>query len=306
MSLQAFPKIWHCGSIEVPHLFKGTVEVTEKLDGSAIAFGRDNLGKFQIRSKGAPLMTDDVLVREPDKLFTSACNNIARIQQEVPSGVFIYGEVLSNPKHNTLKYSSVPTNNIAIYGVRNQQGWVSSHSELSDYARAYGFDVVPLLYSGEITDIQVIKDFLNLDSYLGGTKIEGVVIKNYSQQAISNRSTECYAKYVSEAFKEQNGANWKEQKDSTSVQGYINSFANEARWLKAYQFLRDGGLLTQSPKDIGPILKRVQEDLQEEEAGNIKETLYQMHIKQIKQASTRGLPEWVKAKLLESSLVVPV
>ena len=40
--IPAYPKIFSIGSPYVPNLFKGRVEVTEKIDGSQFTFGLNN------------------------------------------------------------------------------------------------------------------------------------------------------------------------------------------------------------------------------------------------------------------------
>ena len=50
--ISSFPKIFHIGENYIENLFKGQVEITEKIDGSQYAFGIDKDGQAVRRSKG--------------------------------------------------------------------------------------------------------------------------------------------------------------------------------------------------------------------------------------------------------------
>ena len=82
-------------------------------------------------------------------------------------------------------------------------------------------------------------------SSLGGTKVEGVVFKNYA--FFTSYDHPAYAKFVSEEFKEEHKPNldWKQGKDLHDALG--STFATEARWKKGVQRLRDSGELETEP-----------------------------------------------------------
>lgn len=299
--ISTYPKIWHLGASEIrDNLFKGGVEVTEKIDGSQIGFGLLSDGKLCIRSKGAIIYKDEY-VRVPDKLFKAAVEYIVSIKDKLHPETSYYGEVVSSNKHNTLKYNSIPVNFVALYGIQSKGYWVDDHDILTTEADKLGFSSVPLLYRGVITGKEQVDEFLKTESFYGGTKIEGVVIKNYNQAAVSAFSTMCFGKYVSEAFKEANHAGWS-QKPSSLEQFYAN-FTNKVRWEKTLQHLRDDGKLTDSPKDIGTIIEATLADFVTEEKENVKEQLYGMYIRQVKQMVVKGLPEYYKAKLAEKQSI---
>ena len=67
--------------------------------------------------------------------------------------------------------------------------------------------------------------------------------------------------------------------------------------MKAVQHLREKDLLANEPKDIGPLMREVQDDIEKEEAEQIATALYQWALPQIKRGSVRGLPEWYKQEL---------
>jgi tRNA-dihydrouridine synthase len=179
---------------------------------------------------------------------------------------------------------------------------VSEHSSLKEFAEHLKIDCIPLIYSGEIKSTDEIKELLNRESYLGKAKIEGVVIKNYNQKLIVGgiEFPVMSGKYVSEEFKEVmkmhtgNKSNpWVEFK---------HSYKTEARFDKAYQHLKEDGLITESPKDIGILIKEVMADVEAEEKENITNFLWSFFGKDLLKTVADGVPMWYKNKLLESSI----
>ena len=76
--IPAYPKIFTIGSPYIPHLFKGSVEVTEKIDGSQFNFGLDNKKNLHLRSKGKDIYVDD-----PEKMFQQAIDYIVSIDKKI-------------------------------------------------------------------------------------------------------------------------------------------------------------------------------------------------------------------------------
>ena len=63
--------------------------------------------------------------------------------------------------------------------------------------------------------------------------------------------------------------------------------------------MEEQGLLTFSPKDIGPLIHEVQRDVVEEGRDEIIAALLKWVLPHVKRTSTAGLPEWYKERLLE-------
>lgn len=155
-----------------------------------------------------------------------------------------------------------------------------------------------------IKNPEELLSYLKMESYLGKEKIEGVVVKNYEKEMFFNEQLYPIqaVKYVSEAFKERHSNNWsKENTGKGKWDMYKASFCTEARWHKAIQHLRDNGLLTNSPKDIGPLMKAVQFDIIDEESQNVKDFLYTEFMNDLLRTSVRGFAEFYKEKLLKDS-----
>lgn len=293
----AYPKIFALGSPQTERIFQGEIEITEKLDGSQIAFGKVD-GEVLIRSKGAQIFPEAV-----QKMFRNAVIQILDpIRQDLyEEGTVYYGEYLDRNKHNVLCYERIPRDHIAIFGVKKANGKFLNYSAMDYEAKRIGFDVVPLLPSVEAASFDQL---LERESYLGGVKIEGFVIKNYSQEFLLGNQVIPFmaGKYVSEAFKEIHKKNWKaENTGKGRWETYKDQFNTEPRFRKAVQHLRDAGLLTQTPKDIGSIIREVHKDIELEEKVNIQDFLWNEFGSELLRSSTRGIAEWYKKELAHNA-----
>lgn len=298
-----FPKVWHLGTKQVERLYVGPIECTEKVDGSQFSFGVGlGMGGLYMRSKGA-----EVLVNTQDKLFSPVANYVSSIFDKLDSkyvGWWFSGETLANPGHNTLKYNRVPKNHFALFAARMPDGtYVNSYSQLFDIAADLDVDVVPLLFSGESApiDLDALKGYLDRESFLGGPKIEGIVIKNYTEQLLIGGQLIpiLCAKYVSEEFKEKHSEGWASYGDKWQL--FMESFRTEARWRKAVQHVRERGELQVSPKDIGNLLKEVNLDFIEESKQEWMEGAWKHYWKDQSRVLTRGFPEWYKEELVKGT-----
>lgn len=152
MKTSAFPKILHIGNKQISDLFEGVVEITEKVDGSQLGFGKVN-GELFIRSKGKEQDLDN-----PDMMFEKAVEYIKSIEDRLPDNMTFYGEYLNKPKHNTLAYDRTPKNGIALFGVYDSV--TREHfgmDVISDWAAKLDVETVPLLFKGE-TNAQAVLD----------------------------------------------------------------------------------------------------------------------------------------------------
>lgn len=315
-----YTKILTLGSAYTENALVGEVVVQEKVDGSQFRFGINEDGELQIASKGVNIVPvedgDDLL--NVQKMFKPAVKHILKIENRIstfPTDTYFYAETLSKPKHNVLKYERVPKNNMVLFDVLEKGRWVD-RNRLEVIAGTMEIDVIPELYVGIIerkrinlggggyksSAIDFIKRIIETTpSFLGNEKVEGIVIKNYNQTILLGGNVfPLFTKYVREAFKERHDVEWKIRKPKDSLEEYIKGFQNEARWQKAILHLKERGLLTNSPKDIGALIRLVQEDIKEEESENIKNFLFNKFMKDIIRRSVRGLPEWYKEKLLEN------
>jgi hypothetical protein len=180
-----------------------------------------------------------------------------------------------------------------------------SYNDKQVEAHRLGLEIVPKLYEGIVSAPAELLSLLQHESILGGQKIEGIVIKNYQRFGLDKKVL--MGKYVSEAFKEVHSAEWKESNPTKNdiIQKLILQLKTPARWAKAVQHLRESGTLTHSPKDIGALIKEVQQDTEAECREDIKDALYSQAMPHIKRGIIGGLPEWYKEKLMQSQFEEP-
>lgn len=293
-----FPKVWALGTPQCARLLEGPVEITEKIDGSQANLVIKADGFVQFRSKGA-----DILSTPHNNLFEPflqwarpASEMLGREGKEI----ILSGETLWRPKHNILAYDHTPKNNFTLFGVCINGTW-QSYDVILNMALMLGCDVVPLLFSGPISGPELIEFAhakLEEESTLGGPKREGIVVKNYAESLLigGHLVPILCGKYVSEAFKEQHKRDWKST--GNHLEDMILSYCTKARWEKARQHMREAGTLEVALRDIGPLIKMVQEDIEVECKEDIKEHLWTHFKRQFLGASIRGLPQWYKDELL--------
>ena len=298
-NLPHYTKIITLGSSYTENALVGEVTLQEKIDGSQFRWGLNEDKELIIGSKGT-------IIRHPDenKMFKEGVEYLLSIEDKLKNDyladTYFFGEYLQKPKHNVLKYERIPKNHIVLFDVLMGGKWIRERKELEEIAKNLDIDIIPELYKGEMNK-EKIKELLIIDSYLGNEKIEGIVIKNYNQTImLGGNIFPLFTKYVREEFKERHCAEWKIKSPKGALQEFIESFKSEARWTKAIIHLKEKELLTNSPKDIGLLIKTVQNDIVEEEKDNIKKFLYNKFIKDILRVSTKGLPEYYKEKLLEN------
>lgn len=296
--IKSFPKVFAIGTDYISSIFEGIVEITEKIDGSQFVFGKlDDV--LYLRSKGQQIFPEN-----PDKMFKEAVNYICSIEEKIPNNTVFYCEYLKKPKHNILNYSSIPRNHLILFGVADKTEKFYSYDALCKYAEMLDIDIVPRIYIGKINNAEEIIKLLDRESILGGTNIEGIVVKNYNQPfLLGGQPIPLMAgKYVSEKFKETHRKNWgKEFTGKGKWEVFKDSFRTNARWEKAIQHLQEKNELENSPRDIGKLILEIKNDITEEEKENIKEFLWKEFGEEVLRYSTKGFPEFYKEKLLKSN-----
>lgn len=290
MTLHSYSSLYNLGHREVKDIFSSEVIIEEKIDGSQINFGVFD-GKLTIKSKGSKIDIDD-----PNGMFKKAVENIIKIKDKLHQNCSYRGEYLQSPKHNVLKYNRVPENNIIIFDVEHENIGYYSYEHKKLHAEELGFECAPLLEKGIFKNHTELQELLNKESILGGCKIEGFVIKNYS--LLNSEKKLLIAKYVSENFKEKNGMEGNKKEESFSDLLAL-SYKTDARWNKAIQHLRDENVLDNSPKDIGLLIKEINLDVLKEHKEEIKDELFKHYWTKISKTIASGFPEYYKKYLME-------
>ena len=293
MKINSYPNVLQIGHRMIRDIFTGPVIIEEKIDGSQFSFGIID-EELQCRSKGKQQHID-----APDSLFQKATDVIKSL--DLRPGWMYRGEYLAKPKHNALAYSRTPEKHIIIFDVQTGIETYLSPEEKKVEAERIGLECVPVIFRGLVEDIEMFKSFLEKESILGGVKVEGVVVKNYN--LFTQEKKIAIGKYVSEAFKEVHEKEWGRsnpgRKDLIGL--LIEKYRSEARWQKAVQHLTENGVLEESPKDIGLLVKEIPVDVKKECEQDIKDFLFDHFWPHISRGIMKGMPEWYKGKLAEKA-----
>lgn len=297
-SWHTYPSIYALGHRYIADLLLDPVLVEEKIDGSQFSFGKfmgEEGPYLRCRSKGAELN-----LVAPDSMFKRGVEVVQGLAGKLTTGWTYRAEYLAKPKHNVLVYNRIPKDHLIIFDINTGHEEYMPYEEKQLECQRLGLEVVPQLFYGKIEDIQHFRTFLDTTSCLGGQKVEGVVIKNYQRFGLDKKVL--LGKFVSEAFKEVHAREWKAANPTQGdvLQQLIRSLKTDARWHKAVQHLREAGSIESSPRDIGPLLKEVQHDIEKEEQDYIKQKLFEWAWPHIRRGVTAGLPEWYKEQLLKT------
>lgn len=305
--IPAYPKVAALGHRAVEDIFEGTVEVTEKIDGSQFAFGILD-GELHYRSKGRQIPRHSVT--ESD-LFYPVIQWVEQAAERglVQEGFWYYGETLKKPKHSTLTYSRVPQNHFALFGcvdANDERAWFP-HAGLRPIADTLECEVVDSFIQLEQWDAERIVAMIDekITSQLGGVPMEGLVIKNLDKEYLYGPILFpiMTAKFVSDGFKEVHSRDWKNTNTGKGKWDvFQEQYNSEARWWKSVQHMAEDGNLLGEPKDIGQLMNRVQKDIGEECKEEILNFLWRQFGRDLMRHSVRGLPEWYKEQLALGNL----
>jgi len=275
-------------------LWDGVVIATEKVDGSQCSFGLIE-GHLQVRSRKTDLLTS------PEGMFDKALETIHSLESVLMPGWSYRGEYLRVPHHNALRYARVPKGHIILFDVDKGDQDYLNPAELMLESMRIGLECVSTFATYyEKPSLDVLKFLLGSESILGGTKIEGLVLKNYARYAPDKKVL--MGKLVADDFKEVHDKAWGAANPSQAafVEDLAERYATEARWAKAVQHLREQGAIQGVPQDIPVVLKEISRDVHEECGEQIKEQLFK-HFwnKVIARRVIRGAAEWYKQQLAE-------
>lgn len=296
-SWHSYPQVFNMGHRYVKDLLTSPVLVEEKIDGSQFSFGVfeiDGERKIRVRSKGAEMIPE-----APEKMFARGVAWVIANADRLTLGWTYRGEFLSKPKHNALAYDRIPREHIILFDInRAQEDYLPWELKAAEADRL-GLEVVPVLHAGMVESIEAFRTFLSRESVLGGQKVEGVVVKNYA--LFGQDKKVLMGKFVSEAFKEVHQGSWQADNPNKNdiLQALIQQYHTPARWQKALIHLREKGLIEDSPRDIGLLMREVWPDIEKEEIENIKDKLYQWAQDKLRRGIVAGLPEWYKEELLK-------
>jgi hypothetical protein len=303
--MTTIPKIYRLGERHTAGILDGTVVVEEKYDGSQFSF---NVAPDAYSMTGALMALicrskSTVIDQENPGMFKLAVESAHRCFKDavLSEGWTYQCEFLAKPKHNVLTYGRVPKGNLVLFDVIDSSGEYLDVAEKERHAMFLGLEVVARLWHGQpAPTADFSSTLLHLESSLGGCKIEGFVLKNYSKSHGERPGHPMTAKVVSDKFKEKVG--FKAHPKGEAGFGPIGEkltkkLRTEARWLKAVQHLREQGVLKQEAKDIGPLIAELQTDLLAEESDWIKQELFAEFKQGILRGVVQGFAQWYLGKL---------
>ena len=301
--LHSYSKVWAIGHAQTKNLFKGSVVVQEKIDGSQFSFGVID-GALHCRSKGQAVGSGG----NQEGMFAEAVKtaNLIYSTGTIPEGMTVRCEFLQKPKHNVLAYSRTPIGHLIIYDISmpGQDGLETYGTTefVKGYADMWGLETVPTYLQGELSAQEfrgLLPKWLQQESILGGPKIEGVVVKN--NQEYDEFGKRLAGKYVSEQFKEKHDDTWKTRQTGSVIEQIIASFNKEAIWTKAIQHAREDGVLLNEPKDIGYLIGAVKKDFSEENEPWIRKRIFEEFYDDIVKGVLSGFPQWCKEQLMKGA-----
>lgn len=292
-SWNSYPSVFALGHRALKELLLDPVVVEEKVDGSQFSFGVFEDG-IRVRSKGVVMNVD-----APEKMFTKAVDTVRGIANMLTPGWTYRAEYLQKPHHNALAYDRVPEKHLMVFDIASGEEDYLSREEKEVECRHIGLECVPLVFQGVVNSAEQFLGMLDRVSILGGAKVEGVVVKNYARFGPDKKVL--VGKFVSEAFKEIHQGEWKKANPGAGdiIEAVTAAVRTPARWAKAVQHLRERGQLTDSPRDIGNLIKEVQSDIDGEMREEITDRLLDWALPKILRGSIAGLPEWYKEELLK-------
>ncbi|KKK74322.1 hypothetical protein LCGC14_2884940 [marine sediment metagenome] len=296
--INSYPSVFALGHSAIADILDGDVLVEEKVDGSQFSFANFD-GELVVRSKRKQMHPD-----APESMFEAAVKTATDLFPLLREGVVYRAEYLSKPKHNTLAYDRVPVANLVLFDINPALEEYLSPEEKRAEAESLGLEVVPTFYEGCVESLEHLKVLLETQSFLGGTTVEGVVIKRYDRFTRDKKAM--VGKFVSERFKEKHATDWKKSNPTRTdvIQRLIAELRTPARWEKAVQHLAEAGTLEGSPRDIGQLIKEIPEDVLKEEREYITEALFKYAWPQIRRGLTAGMPEWYKERLASQAFAV--
>lgn len=299
MILSTYSKIYQLGHRATRSLFEGPVVVQEKVDGSQFSFANLD-GQLYARSKNNPVGCGG----NQEGMFAKAYATAEAVMASgtLLDGMVVRAEVVDKPRHNVLTYARVPVGNLIIYDIEmgDRSGNYFRPPQLKDQVDKWGLEVVPTIAWADFT-METFKEsipaWFERESILGGTKIEGVVVKNYLQKDADDDIL--MGKFVSEGFKERMDPTHIAKPQGTMVQQILSEFNKEAIWVKAVQHLRDAGRLQGDPKDIGALIAEIRLDFKTENGAEIVERIVKAYYGDVEAGIIYGFPQWYKNKLTE-------
>lgn len=284
--IEAFGKIHQLGHRDVRSIFEGPVMVEEKVDGSQFSFAKLG-GQLHCRSKGIAIDP------EAPGMFAAAVQTARAVEHLIGEGPIYRCEFLAKNRHNVLTYNRTPDRNLVLWDVELNNRLLPCEQREVEAARL-GLSPVPVFFHG-YSDARAVAGFLDRESFLGGVRVEGIVIKR----------DRMVAKLVSSEFREMHTG--KPAKPRTEGEDFriwlADSVCNENRYAKVRQHLLERGELKGDNTDIGKLLKELHLDIEAECRDVLAEKLLEWAMPTVKKRASAGMAPWYQNRLQYESLL---
>ena len=298
--LPSYPKIFNLGHAAVKDIFSTPVIVEEKVDGSQFSFSLLKSGELIMQSKRARLIGG-----EGGKLFNGPMDTVLSLMNKMVPGWIYRGEAVASRRHNSLTYDRTPKGFIVIYDIDTaEQDYLSREDKKRHVEDVLGLECVPQLSIKTQFTKQTIDALLSTTSFLGGQLIEGFVIKPETYDLFGSDGKVLMAKVVSESFKEKNSAAFKKTTSKDIIADLAATVGTIPRFNKAIMTMEEDGVLSNEPKDIGELMKRVAEDIREEETEYLLEEIVkhlspEKILRSVIRKACSPIPHWYKERLID-------
>jgi ATP-dependent RNA circularization protein (DNA/RNA ligase family) len=179
------------------------VSIEEKVDGANIGISLSPAGEIRVQNRGQyiQLPSPGQFGRLPSWLAVNSANLIEALGQNL----ILFGEWCT--ARHTVAYEELPDWFLAfdVYDREEEVFW--STRRRNELAALIGVPVVPSLFEGRASFEQIKALVMNESSRLGGRKLEGVVIRQQSQERLLDR-----AKLVHPEFTQSITEHWKNRR----------------------------------------------------------------------------------------------
>jgi hypothetical protein len=302
-----YPKIenvWQGEASWISHVPHGVeVSVEEKLDGSQISFGKTQDGMFYINSKRRKLYQCNAAGAEAEfpvpAGFQMAVDSLVGRRNLVMPGAHFVGEAITKRRHNKIKYGRIPPSGVVVFACAVDGEYLKDYRSVVDIVLKFetAREIERLPGWTRIDDAQ-LSGYLSQESMLGGSTIEGVVLKPWvGDHPVRHLSM---VKYVSPEFREANKTRSIRPRNAT-VDSLIDFYRTPGRWAKVIEQCKDEGVLDGAMNDMPHLLRHMNEEFEIEEADTVASTLYKAHRKDIMKGLARGFADYYREYLIGGS-----
>lgn len=277
--MKEYGKVYNFGTNGTQGILMSEVWVQEKVDGSQIRWWWDSSGDLHVHSRRSKINHGD-----PPNLFKPSVEHLKTLEPN--QGYVFFGEAIWKPRHNVIKYDRCPAGHIVLWDVysKEQDGFLLPEIACG-FAVDFGLEWAPVYIERDVPTPEKLKQLMDNESFLGGHKIEGVVVKSYRLK--DRDGNRLKAKVISDAFRETKGGRYRSK--LTGVQKVIDILSTNARYDKAIQRVIESGECTYTMKDMPQIIREVHRDIDEEVVDIIKEKLLKEYIREIKKGVCSGV-----------------